>query len=108
MASDAGTPLLSDPGFLLVREAAAQGTRIEPIPGASALLAALVVSGLPPYPFTFAGFPPPKTGKRRTFYKDGPASAIPSSSSSPRTASSPAWRTPSPSSVTARSPSAAS
>ena len=69
LASDAGTPLLSDPGFLLVREAAARKLRIEPIPGAAAPLAALVVSGLPPYPFTFAGFPPPKSGKRRTFYK---------------------------------------
>jgi 16S rRNA (cytidine1402-2'-O)-methyltransferase len=69
VASDAGTPLLSDPGFLLVREAAARGIRIEPIPGPSALLAALVASGLPPYPFTFAGFPPPKSGKRRNFYK---------------------------------------
>lgn len=69
LASDAGTPLLSDPGFLLVREAAAQGTRVEPLPGPSAVLAALAVSGLPPYPFTFAGFPPPKSGKRRTFYK---------------------------------------
>jgi 16S rRNA (cytidine1402-2'-O)-methyltransferase len=53
-----------------VREAAARGIRIEPIPGPSALLAALVASGLPPYPFTFAGFPPPKSGKRRTFYKE--------------------------------------
>jgi 16S rRNA (cytidine1402-2'-O)-methyltransferase len=69
VASDAGTPLLSDPGFLLVREAAARGVRIEPIPGAAAPLAALVASGLPPYPFTFAGFAPPKTGKRRSFYK---------------------------------------
>ena len=69
LASDAGTPLLSDPGFVLVREAAAAGARIEPIPGPSAPLAALVVSGLPPHPFTFAGFPPPKTGKRRSFYK---------------------------------------
>jgi 16S rRNA (cytidine1402-2'-O)-methyltransferase len=69
LASDAGTPLLSDPGFLLVREAAAAGFRIEPIPGSSAPVAALVVSGLPPYPFTFAGFPPPKSGKRRSFYR---------------------------------------
>jgi len=69
LASDAGTPLLSDPGFVLVREAAAAGIRIEPVPGAAAPLAALVVSGLPPYPFTFAGFPPPKTGKRRAFYR---------------------------------------
>ena len=69
VASDAGTPLLSDPGFLLVREAAARGLRVEPIPGPSALLAALVASGLPPYPFTFAGFAPPRQGKRRTFYR---------------------------------------
>jgi 16S rRNA (cytidine1402-2'-O)-methyltransferase len=69
VASDAGTPLLSDPGYLLVREAAARGIRVEPLPGPSALLAALVVSGLPPYPFTFAGFPPPKSGKRRTFFR---------------------------------------
>jgi len=69
LASDAGTPLVSDPGFLLVREALARGIRVEPIPGPSALLAALVASGLPPHPFTFAGFPPPKQGKRRTFYR---------------------------------------
>jgi len=69
LASDAGTPLLSDPGYLLVREAAARGVRVEPVPGPSAPLAALVVSGLPPYPFTFAGFPPPKAGRRRSFYR---------------------------------------
>ena len=69
VASDAGTPLLSDPGFLLVREAAAAGHAIEPIPGPSALLAALVASGLPPYPFTFAGFAPPRQGKRKTFFR---------------------------------------
>lgn len=68
LASDAGTPLLSDPGYLLIRAAAERGIAIEPLPGASAILAALVVSGLPPYPFTFAGFPPPKSGKRRNFY----------------------------------------
>ena len=68
LVSDAGTPLLSDPGFVLVREAIAAGVPVEPLPGASAALAALVVSGLPPYPFTVAGFPPPKSGKRRTFY----------------------------------------
>lgn len=69
VVSDAGTPLLSDPGFPLVRAAIVAGARIEPIPGPSALLAALVASGLPPYPFTFAGFPPPKGGKRRSFYR---------------------------------------
>jgi 16S rRNA (cytidine1402-2'-O)-methyltransferase len=66
---DAGTPLLSDPGFPLVRAAVEAGHRVEPIPGPSAILAALVASGLPPYPFTFGGFPPPKSGKRRTFYR---------------------------------------
>jgi 16S rRNA (cytidine1402-2'-O)-methyltransferase len=68
VASDAGTPLVSDPGFLLVREAARRGLVVESVPGPSAVLAALVVSGLPPHPFTFAGFPPPKGGKRRRFY----------------------------------------
>lgn len=66
--SDAGTPLVNDPGFLLVREAAARGLRIEPIPGPSAILAALVVSALPPYPFTFLGFPPAKGVKRRRHF----------------------------------------
>ncbi len=45
------------------------GLRIEPIPGPSAILAALVVSALPPYPFTFAGFPPPKVKRRRHFFR---------------------------------------
>lgn len=67
--SDAGTPLISDPGFPLVRDAAARGIRIEPIPGPSAILVALVSSALPPYPFTFGGFAPPKSGKRRTFLR---------------------------------------
>ncbi|MCP4202172.1 MAG: 16S rRNA (cytidine(1402)-2'-O)-methyltransferase [bacterium] len=68
LVSDAGTPLLSDPGYLLVREAIARGVTVEAVPGPSALLAALVVSALPPHPFTFIGFPPPKSGKRRTFF----------------------------------------
>ena len=69
LASDAGTPLVSDPGYLLVREAVARGLPVEPVPGPSALLAALVVSALPPHPFTFCGFPPPKGGRRRSFYQ---------------------------------------
>jgi 16S rRNA (cytidine1402-2'-O)-methyltransferase len=69
VASDAGTPLLSDPGFVLTRAAIAAGHRVEAIPGPAAPLVALLVSGLPPYPFTFAGFAPPKSGKRRTFYE---------------------------------------
>jgi 16S rRNA (cytidine1402-2'-O)-methyltransferase len=69
LASDAGTPLLSDPGYVLVREAAAQGASVETVPGPSAVLAALVASALPPYPFTFAGFAPSRQGKRRDFYR---------------------------------------
>jgi 16S rRNA (cytidine1402-2'-O)-methyltransferase len=69
LVSDAGTPLLSDPGFLLVREAAARGLAIQAIPGPSAVLTALAVSGLPPYPFTFGGFVPRKSGKRRSFLR---------------------------------------
>ena len=68
LASDAGTPLISDPGYLLVREAVAAGIPVEHRPGPSAVIGALVVSGLPPYPFTFAGFPPRKRGRRRRFY----------------------------------------
>jgi 16S rRNA (cytidine1402-2'-O)-methyltransferase len=67
LVSDAGTPLVADPGFPLVREAAARGLAIRAVPGPSALLAALAVSGLPPYPVTFAGFAPRKAGKRRAF-----------------------------------------
>jgi 16S rRNA (cytidine1402-2'-O)-methyltransferase len=69
LVSDAGTPLLSDPGYLLVRAAAAAGIDVDPLPGASAVLVALVASALPPYPFAFAGFPPPRSGKRKTFYR---------------------------------------
>lgn len=69
LVSDAGTPLICDPGFLVLREAAARGIPLEVVPGPSAVLAALVLSALPPYPFTFCGFPPPRTGRRRTFYR---------------------------------------
>ncbi|MGI8840358.1 MAG: 16S rRNA (cytidine(1402)-2'-O)-methyltransferase [Caulobacteraceae bacterium] len=67
LISDAGTPLLSDPGYRLVREATAQGSAMFPIPGPSATLAALTVAGLPTDRFLFAGFPPPKAGARRAF-----------------------------------------
>ncbi len=69
LVSDAGTPVLSDPGFPLIREAISRNIAVEAIPGPSALLTALVISGLPPLPFTFAGFPPRKSGRRRTFYE---------------------------------------
>jgi 16S rRNA (cytidine1402-2'-O)-methyltransferase len=69
LVSDAGTPLLADPGFPLVRAAIEAGHAVVAVPGASAVLAALVCSGLPPYPFTFCGFPPRRAGKRRTFFE---------------------------------------
>jgi 16S rRNA (cytidine1402-2'-O)-methyltransferase len=68
LVSDAGTPLLSDPGYVLVRSAIERGFNVEHVPGPSAILTALVVSGLPPYPFTFIGFPPPRSAKRKRFF----------------------------------------
>ncbi len=64
MVSDAGTPLLSDPGERLVGAVIEMGGDVVPIPGPSAILAALAVSGLPCVPFTFVGFPPRKAGRR--------------------------------------------
>ena len=68
-ASDAGTPLVADPGYRLVREAAAAGHAVHPVPGASAALAALSVAGLPSDRFLFAGFPP-ATGAGRARFLD--------------------------------------
>jgi len=66
LVSDAGTPLVSDPGHKLVTAAQAEGIAVHPVPGPSAALAALTVSGLPSERFLFAGFLPAKTGERRT------------------------------------------
>lgn len=66
LVSDAGTPLVSDPGFKLVREAIAEGIAVHAIPGASAPLTGLAMAGLPTDRFFFAGFLPPKSGERRT------------------------------------------
>jgi 16S rRNA (cytidine1402-2'-O)-methyltransferase len=65
IVSEAGTPSISDPGYRLVREAIAAGVAVEPVPGASALLAAVVVSGLPSDAFVFEGFLPRRAGERR-------------------------------------------
>jgi len=85
LISDAGTPLVSDPGWKLVHEAAVAGIKIVPVPGASAMLAGLVASGLASDRFMFAGFLPPKSGARKKmaeelanvpstliFYESGP------------------------------------
>jgi len=65
LVSDAGTPLVSDPGFKLVRAAVASGYDVFPLPGASAVLAGLVKSGLPSDKFLFAGFLPAKSSARK-------------------------------------------
>lgn len=66
LIADAGTPLISDPGYVLVREARARGIAVSPIPGACALVAALSAAGLPTDRFLFAGFLPARAGARRT------------------------------------------
>jgi 16S rRNA (cytidine1402-2'-O)-methyltransferase len=66
LISDAGTPLVNDPGFKLVQEAIAEGLKVEMLPGPSAPIMALALSGLPSDRFLFAGFLPPKQAARRT------------------------------------------
>ncbi len=67
MVSDAGSPIISDPAFPLVRAVVADGLRLESLPGPSAPLVALELSGLPPHPFSFHGFFPRESGKRKSF-----------------------------------------
>lgn len=66
LVSDAGTPLVSDPGFVVARAVIAAGLPVRPVPGASSLLAALSVAGLPADQVLFAGFLPPRSAARRT------------------------------------------
>ncbi len=79
LVSDAGTPAISDPGFSLVRAAIEQEIPVTAIPGPTALIMALVLSGLPLHSFTFRGFPPRKSAARRRFLevdKDSPHTLV--------------------------------
>jgi len=79
VVSDAGTPGVADPGYTLVRRAITLDLPVTMIPGASALVMALVLSGLPSHSFTFRGFPPRKSGKRQAFLaidRDAPHTLI--------------------------------
>jgi 16S rRNA (cytidine1402-2'-O)-methyltransferase len=68
LISDAGTPLISDPGFILVREVRAAGFQVAPVPGCCALVAALCAAGVPSDRFAFEGFPPAKSQQRLNYY----------------------------------------
>lgn len=68
LISDAGTPLLSDPGYRLVRACRREGLPVSPVPGPSAPIAALCASGLPPQPFVFLGFPPRGRAERESLF----------------------------------------
>lgn len=70
LVSDAGTPLVSDPGYRLVRACVDEGIAVVPIPGPSAVVAALAVAGLPTERFLFAGFPPTRRVARQQFYRE--------------------------------------
>ncbi len=79
LVTDAGTPSISDPGFILVRSALAEGLEVTAVPGPTALVMALVLSGLPVHSFTFRGFPPRKSGPRKRWLeidKDSPHTLI--------------------------------
>lgn len=70
LVSDAGTPLISDPGYKLVRECIHQGIPVDSLPGPSSVITALTLSGLPPDKFLFVGYPPEKSGKRLKWLED--------------------------------------
>lgn len=70
LISDAGTPLISDPGYKLIRECIKEGIAVDSLPGATSPIVALTLSGLPPDKFLFWGYVPEKPGKRQKFYKE--------------------------------------
>lgn len=70
LVSDAGTPLVSDPGYVVARAALAEGLPVHPVPGASSLLAALCIAGLPADRVLFAGFLPPRSGARKAVLEE--------------------------------------
>ena len=74
LVTNAGSPAISDPGFILVRSAIEAGHALTAIPGPTALITALVLSGLPVHSFTFRGFPPRKSGARKRFFEVDAAS----------------------------------
>lgn len=69
LIADAGTPLVADPGYRLVRQCRAAGFSVRPVPGPSAPITALMASGLPPYPFVFLGFLPRKPSQQRAVWQ---------------------------------------
>lgn len=70
LVSDAGTPLVSDPGYKIVRAVIAEGLEIDSLPGASSVITALTLSSLPPDKFMFLGYLPEKEGRRKTQYQN--------------------------------------
>lgn len=70
LVSDAGTPLISDPGYKLVRECINLGIPVDSLPGPSSVITALTLSGLPPDKFMFLGYPPEKAGRRIKFFQN--------------------------------------
>lgn len=72
LVSDAGTPLVSDPGYKLVREAVKNGVKVTSVPGPTALITALTISGLPPDKFMFFGYPPEKESHQKEVFSNLP------------------------------------
>lgn len=93
LVSDAGTPLIADPGFVLVRALRERGHRVVPVPGPCALIAALSAAGLPTDRFLFAGFLPAKAARVARASVNSPNALKPGCSTSRRTASMPPWPT---------------